>query len=248
MSERSLEDLLLLAAQEPEYRDAFYQKLLQSNLYVIGGEGAKEGEMVEDEITLQEWVSDEGERAIPFFSSYKRLEEAVGDGVVYLEIKGATLLASTVGNNLMMNPGFATSKIFYPDEIEMILTTEFDVDDDEEGAEFSEDIALRAITNKRSVQMLKALKSYFANTPGVVRAYVAAMNERGNEDESHLVIGVDTDDDVEWDPLFRDMMAIVIEKSPQKEIVDLFKLDTSQKEGMSAYFIHEMKPFYLRKG
>lgn len=247
MSERSLEDLLLLAAQEPEYRDAFYHKLLQSELFVLGGEDAKEGENVEDEISLQEWVSDEGERAIPFFSSYKRLEEAVGDGAIYLQINGATLLASTVGNNLMMNPGFATSKIFYPDEIEMILTTEFDVDDDE-GAEFSEDIAIRAITNKRSVQMLKALKSYFTNTPGVVRAYVAAMDEHENEDESHLVIGVDTDDDLEWDPLFRDMMAIVLEKSPEKEIVDLFKLDTSEKEGMSAYFIHEMKPFYLRKG
>ncbi|RUM66486.1 MAG: hypothetical protein DSZ06_03145 [Sulfurospirillum sp.] len=246
MSQRSLEDLLLLAAQEPEYRDAFYQKLLQSDLYILGGEGASEGESVEDEISLQEWVSDEGERAIPFFTSYKLLEKAVGEGAVYLEIKGALLLASTVGNNLMMNPGFATSKMFYPDEIEMILTTEFDVDDDE-GAEFSEDIAIRPITNKRSVEMLKALKSYFTNTKGVVRAYVAAMNEHENDDESHLVIGVDTDDDVAWEPLFRDMMAIVLEKSPQKEIVDLFKLDTTQKEGMSAYFIHEMKPFYLRK-
>jgi len=246
MSERSLEDLLLLAAQEPEYRDAFYQKLLQSDLFVLGGEGANEGENVEEELSLQEWVSDEGERAIPFFTTYKHLEKAVGDGAVYLEINGAVLLASTVGNNMIMNPGFEASKMFYPDEIEMILTTEFDVDDDE-GAEFSEDIAIRPITNKRSVEMLKTLKSYFATTPGIVRAYVAAMNEKENDDESHLVIGVDTDDDVEWDPLFRDMMAIILEKSPEKEIVDLFKLDTAQKEGMSAYFIHEMKPFYVRK-
>jgi len=247
MSSLSLDELLLKAAEFPEYRDAFYIKLLNSNVYVIGGEGSKEGEVDEDgELSLMEWVSEEGVSAIPFFSSYKLLENAVGDGAIYLEINAAVLFASTQGLNLVMNPGSEASKMFYPDEVEMILTTEFE-EDDEEGAEFSEDVKLRPITNKRSVDMLKTLKSYFSHTKGVVRAYVAAMDEVGNENESHLVVGIDIDDDVAWEPINKDVLAIILEKAPDEETVDLFKLDLEEKEGMSAYFVHEMKPFYVRK-
>ncbi len=247
MKELTLEELLLKASEEPEYRDAFYIKLLESNLYVMGGDGAVAGEEVEGEIALMEWISEEGEAAIPFFTSYELLEKTAGDQQVYLEINGAVLFSSAKENNFVMNPGFESSKMFYPDEIEMMLTTEFEPYDDE-GPEFSEDIAIRPITNKRSVEMLKTLKSYFTHTKGVFRAYVAAMDEKGNEDESHLVIGVEIDENVAWDPIFKDTTAIILEKAPEKEIVDLFQIDPTQKEGMSAYFIHEMKPFYLRKG
>ncbi len=246
MSDLKLEELLLIAAQEPEYRDKFYQQLLESDLFVLGGEDAKEGERPEDELSLLEWVSDEGESAIPFFTSYELLEKEVGDGAIYLAINGAVLLASVGDSNLVMNPGHASAKMFYPDEVAMILTTEFE-DDDGEGAEFSEDVAIRPITNKRSVEMLKALKIYFNNTPAIFRAYVAAMNERGNEHEKHLVIGIDIDNEESWDSIQKDVMAIILEKAPDDETVDLFKLDTTQKEGMSAYFIHEMKPLYVRK-
>jgi hypothetical protein len=246
MSDLTLEELLFKAAQEPEYRDAFYEKLLESDLYVLGGDGVSDGDVADDELSLVEWTSEEGEKAIPFFSSYKLLEKSVGADQLYLELKGAVLLATIRDMNLVMNPGHEASKMFYPEEIEMILTTEFGYDDDG-GAEFSEDVAIRPITNKRSVVMLKALKEYFNQNGSVVRAYVAAMDEHDNENEAHLVIGIDVDEDVDSQEIVKDAMNIILEKAPEDETVDIFKIDLTQKEGMSAYFIHEMKPFYIRK-
>jgi hypothetical protein len=247
MSERSLEELFLLAAEEVEYREAFYEKLLNSDIFVLGGEDASEGEVADGELSLLEWESEEGVRAIPFFTKYSYLEEAVGENHLYLQINAAILFASIAGSNAVMNPGFEESKMFSPEELEMILTTEFDSSDDEdEGrAEFSEDVAIRPITKGRSVGMLKAIKEYFRNVPEVKRAYVAAMNHKTNEDESHLVIGVEVDGDEQ--EIFKDVMNIVLHQGPDDETVDLFKLDLNQKEGMSAYFIHEMKPFYIKK-
>jgi hypothetical protein len=246
MSDLKLEELLLKAAQEPEYRDAFYEKLLESDLFLLGGDGAVDGESADDELSLLEWTSEEGVKAIPFFSSYELLEKSVGSEQVYIELRGAVLLATVGDMNLVMNPGHEASKMFYPDEIEMILTTEFGYEDDGV-AEFSEDVAIRPITNKRSVVMLKALKEYFDQNGSIVRAYVAAMDERENENEAHLVIGLDIDEDVNSQEIIKDAMNIILEKAPEDETVDIFKLDLDQKEGMSAYFVHEMKPFYLRK-
>ncbi len=248
MSERSVEELLELATDQEEYRIAFYQKLLESDVYVLGGKGAKEGEVADGELSLMEWEDENGFRGIPFFTRLSMLQEAVGEKYLYLEINCAVLFASIKGLNAVMNPGFSDSKYFTADEIEMMLTTEFDelnADDEDDRPEFSEDIAIRPITKNRSVAMLKTIKAYLMKHPEVKRAYVAAMNEVGNEDESHLVIGIEMDG--EHQKLFEDIMKIVLKKGPDDEIVDLFRIDPAQKEGMSAYFIHEMKPFYKKR-
>ncbi len=247
MSERSLEELLHLAAEQEEYRIAFYQKLLETNVFVLGGEGAQEGEVADGELSLVEWEDDNGFRGVPFFTSYGMLQEAVGEDYLYLELNCAVLFASLDGANAVMNPGFSDSKYFPADEIELVLTTEFDElteDDEDDMPEFSEDVAIRPITKNRSVAMLKTIKAYLLKHPEVKRAYVAAMNEVANEDESHLVIGIEMDG--EHQKLFQDIMNIVLKKGPDDEIVDLFRIDPTQKEGMSAYFIHEMKPFYIK--
>jgi len=73
------------------------------------------------------------------------------------------------------------------------------------------------------------------------------MDEHDNEDEAHLVVGIDVDEDIDSQEIVKDAMNIILEKAPEDETVDIFKIDLEQKEGMSAYFVHEMKPFYIRK-
>ncbi len=246
-SEKSIEALLVKASQEPEYREAFYEKLLASEVFVLGGDDAQEGESIEESetISLLEWESAEGVRAIPFFTSYDLLAQAVGEEHLYLPLQASVLFATVPDMNVVMNPGFDASKMFTPEEIAMMLSLGMDEGDDgEEGAEFSEDISLKPITTNRSVKMLKALKELFAKTPAVKLAYVAEMNERDENNTMQLAIGVEIDG--EEGDIFSKASDIVLELA-ENESVDLFKLDRKQKEGMSAYFIHEMKPFYIRK-
>ncbi len=245
--EKSIEELLILASQEPEFREAFYEKLLDSEVFVLGGDDASEGvDIAEDDtLSLLEWESEEGIRAVPFFTKYEMLEKAVGADHLYLPLRGDILLATIPDMNLVMNPGFDASKMFTPEEIAMILNTDFNItEEEEEGAEFSEDISLKPITSNRSVKMLKALKALFEEKGNVKLAYVAEMAERDENNTLQLAIGVEVDG--EEGELFSEISDIILELA-ENETVDLFKLDRKEKEGMSAYFIHEMKPFYIRK-
>ena len=246
--EKSIEALLVKASQEPEYREAFYEKLLATEVLVLGGDDAREGEDINDSetISLLEWESEEGIRAIPFFTSYEMLEKAVGENHLYLPIQAAVLFATVPDMNLVMNPGFDASKMFSSEEIQMILTTEFgaEEDDEDEGAEFSEDISLKPITTNRSVKMLKALKALFKEKENVKLAYVAEMAQRDANNTLQLAIGIEVEGDE--GELFSQVSDIILELA-ENETVDLFKINREEKEGMSAYFIHEMQPFYVRK-
>jgi len=245
--EKSIEDLLVLASQEPAFREAFYEKLLESEVFVLGGEDATEGEDISESesISLMEWESEDGVRAVPFFTSYALLEKAVGPEHLYLPLRADILFATVADLNLVMNPGFDASKMFMSDEIRMILMTDFGVEDEgDEGVEFSEDLSLRALTSSRSVSMLKALKVLFKKEKNVKLAYVAEMSRRNENNTLELVIGVEVEG--EEGELFSKVSDIILEKA-ENESVDLFKIDRKEKEGMSAYFIHEMKPFYIRK-
>ncbi len=244
--EKSIEKLLVQASEEPEYREIFYEKLLASEVFVLGGDDASEGENIEESesISLLEWESEEGIRAIPFFTSYELLEKAVGENHLYLPLQAAVLFATVPDMNLVMNPGFDASKMFAPEEIQMMLTTGFS--EEEDGAEFSEDISLKPITSKRSVKMLKSLKKLFVDNPSVKLSYVAEMAERDENDTLQLAIGIEIEIEGEEGDIFSKASDIVLELA-ENESVDLFAIDREQKEGMSAYFIHEMKPFYVRK-
>ena len=215
---------------------------------MLGGDDAREGEDINDSetISLLEWESEEGIRAIPFFTSYEMLEKAVGENHLYLPIQAAVLFATVPDMNLVMNPGFDASKMFSSEEIQMILTTEFgaEEDDEDEGAEFSEDISLKPITTNRSVSMLKALKALFKERENVKLAYVAEMAQRDANNTLQLAIGIEVEGDE--GELFSQVSDIILELA-ENETVDLFKINREEKEGMSAYFIHEMKPFYVRK-
>ncbi len=244
--EKTVEELLIQASQEPEYREAFYEKLLASEVLVLGGDDVKEGDSIEESetISLLEWESAEGIRAIPFFTSYDMLAKSVGESHLYLPLQAAVLFATVPDMNLVMNPGFDASKMFTPQEIEMMLTMDFSKSTEEEGAEFSEDISLKPISSNRSVKMLKALKALFQDYPEVKLAYVAEMAEKDENNTLQLAIGVDVEGDEK--DLFSKISDIILEMA-ENEMIDLFKLDRKEKEGMSAYFIHEMKPFYIKK-
>ena len=247
MDEKNIEQLLVLAADEPEYREAFYEKLLSLEVYVLGGDDASEGESIEDSetISLLEWESAEGERAIPFFTSYDLLEKSVGENHLYLPLQASVLFATVPDMNLVMNPGYDASKLFTPDEIQMILTTEFGEEDEgDDGAEFSEDVSLKPISSNRSVKMLKALKKLFLEEQNVKLAYVAEIAERDENNTLQLAIGLEIDG--EEGDIFSKASDIVLDLA-ENETVDLFKINREEKEGMSAYFIHEMKPFYIKK-
>jgi hypothetical protein len=243
---KSLEELLLLASDEVEYRDAFYEKLLESEVFVLGGEDAQEGEDIQEQetISLMEWESEDGLHAVPFFSSYDLLEEAVGADQLYIKIQTAVLFATVPEMNLVINPGFDASKLFTPEEVAMLLSYRFDEEEDGESAEYSEELSLHPLSSNRSVKMLKALKKFFVKHRQVKLAYVAEMGKKDENDTLQLAMGIEIEGDA--GDIFSQISDIVLELA-ENESVDLFEIDRKAKEGMSAYFLHEMKPFYIRK-
>jgi hypothetical protein len=115
-----LEIALLKAVTDPAAHPLFLRELLQSKVVVVPA-GARPGAVgglvpANTRISLGT-IAFEGRTCVPFFTSEARLPA----GTEYLLLDAKAFFELTRGAHLVMNPGFAYGREFFPGEISRLL-------------------------------------------------------------------------------------------------------------------------------
>ncbi|ORJ26550.1 enhanced serine sensitivity protein SseB [Rouxiella badensis] len=253
--ENELERLLRLSVTQAAYRPAFYQKLLESTVWVLGDAGQEASEIQQDisagsELNLLHWEKQDGSSIIPVFSSVEVLERAVAgeseDEQSFVALPARILFEMTQGEELFLNPKSEYGKELYPSEITMLLNT---------GglaapAELTLDAESQLLIGKPEQYpsaMVDALTTLFSQKKPVRRAFLALIHDKAADPQPNLLVGVEADGtEAEVDALIREAGNVAAETSPDDSPVD-FCIVNEKERGLSHYLVSHTQPFYQRK-
>jgi hypothetical protein len=115
-------EALKKAAAEPEARQAFYELLMKTTIFVPGlhregQDGAK------PTVSFKQWSQPEGLMAIPFFAEPEELKKVLGEEEPFLPLPALELFRLTRGTTVVLTSADGLSKAFKPDEVDMLLSS-----------------------------------------------------------------------------------------------------------------------------
>ncbi|HEB59770.1 MAG TPA: enhanced serine sensitivity protein SseB [Gammaproteobacteria bacterium] len=247
--ENRLESLLRLAIGEPAHRPEFYRVLLDTEVFILGHTGNEDGAeagmqslAAGDRIAIQNWQRQDGSPIIPFFSSLAMLQAAIEDEQPYLVLPVKALFEMTRGATLVLNPISEFPKEFVSDEIAQLLENGPGTQPETRVVE-EETHVLLGQPGEYPAKMVDSLIQFFAKHAEVNAAWLALMHDTSVDDKPHLVVGIETDGEIE--PVIREAGAVVMDTAPEGEPVDMYHVREGDS-GLSEYFLKEVKPFYER--
>lgn len=241
-----LERSLMEAAADAGKRPAFYHRLLDSDLIVLGetnhpGQG---GFVAGDDTKLRlvTWRHD-GKPVIAVFSSLPRLHEAIKREANYVQL-GARTLFTMLGDSapIVLNPSSAYGKEFTQEEIASLLDGSIFNLPQQIVTEQEQQVLMSQPANYPD-KLVAGLKSLFTQHPEVESAYLAQIYNPALPDQgSHPIIGLK----VEGDPaqLISDAGIVVHDTTEPHQIVDFIQMG----EGSPSSYLERTEPFYVRGG
>ncbi|ASN84629.1 MULTISPECIES: enhanced serine sensitivity protein SseB [Pectobacterium] len=242
-----LEEVLILAATEPAHRPEFFSELMEATVFVLGttDDGDESGEVVlhaGSNVNIQHWEKDDGSSAIPFFSSLEALQSVITEEAPFLALPTRSLFEMTQGVTLFLNPKLPYGKEFLPQEIEHILSGEGNGFVQQRVVEEEMQVILSQPA-EMPAQMIDSLTQLFTKHRHVKRAFLAQIQEPG-EEQPHLLIGIDAEQDEET--IIREAGSVASDTLPDERPVDLCLVKEGEP-GISHYMIKHTTPFYERK-
>ncbi|SCC60510.1 enhanced serine sensitivity protein SseB [Kosakonia oryziphila] len=241
-SKNELETLLEKAATEPAYRPAFFRTLLESTVWVPGT--AAEGEaIIEDSaLDLQHWEKDDGNSAIPFFTSLEALQQAVSEEQAFVVMPARTLFEMTLGETLFLNAKLPTGKEFTPRELSHLVGTESSPLSQQEVLEGGTALLLSEVAEPPA-QMVDSLTTLFKSIGTVKRAFLCSIKEKADE-QPNLLIGIEAEGDIE--EIIHAAGSVATDTLPGDEPIDICQVVESEK-GISHFMLAHITPFYERR-
>ena len=231
--ENELEAALVAAATNPDARPRFYEVLLRSDLVVIDEDPPRK-------------VAIDGAPHSAVFSSAARIAAGVigGDTVRHRAVNARTLFGAIGSQPVILNPGSAFGKKFTPEEMAQMV----------DGSIFAPRETL-VVPDDREVMLgqpanypthvTDPIAAFFKTKSEVRAAYLAHMFDPESGDEAHTLIGVDIEDDANFEKLMGEAAIVVGAVAQKGEVVDFCRIIPG--EGVSEYMTKETKPFYRRK-
>jgi hypothetical protein len=245
--ETPLEVALRLAVDEPAHRPEFYRLLLESPVYILGdSDGLTDGVVgtlkIGDNISIQSWVKKDGSPIIPFFTSLAALQRAIEEEATYLTLPARSLFEMTKGSSLVLNPKSNYGKEFFPHEIEALLSEGVDRLPERRVVQQKTEVFLGQPADYPS-KMVDSLTTLLSKHSNVKAAYLALMHDPSQDEKPHLIIGIEADDEI--DKIIREAGVVVGDAAPNGEPVDLMQVERGG-DGLSKYFVRDVRPFYER--
>ena len=235
-----LEIALKDAATDPAARPRFFGELMDSKILIVPAEepsGIANGVARENAKIKLANIAIEGRQCVPFFTSENRLPA----GTKYLMLDARAFFEMTRGSHLVMNPGAAYGKEFYPDEITRLLTGAV-FEPRERYVAKKEEKVLIGQPADFPTELVQALSRLYATNPAVRRAWVAFYHNPARDAEGGLLIALDVPSDDHMERISGES-GIVIESTARKQKhVDLMRYEDA---GVAGYFT-DQKPFYQR--
>ena len=242
--ENELEIALMNAVTDASKRRDFFMKLLWSPLIIISADQTNEAD--------GSWIAEAGtvlkllplpDGRIPIFSASNRIYDK---GIIekkpikILTINARDLFATAKGTTFVLNPYSAYGKELIPEVIEALLSGSIFESKKETLITKKETPVRLAQPANYPVKLAEALSRLFEKRPIVNAAYLALIKWPDKE-KPHVLIGLDSTDDIS---------AIMDEAGPMAErilglgeIIDITRVQ--EKDGVSNY-LKTTKPFYTR--
>lgn len=122
MSENNkLEQAFKQAISDNSAREAFYEVLMSSSVYVVGREEAQPNGQPAH-VQLKQWEQPDGTMALPFFPTAQSLGQLLGEGEMHICLPVVELFKS-VSDAILVLTTSDGSKAFKPDEIAALLSS-----------------------------------------------------------------------------------------------------------------------------
>lgn len=239
----TLEEYLILEANDVLKRPELYKELMNSYIYLLGkfndkhnGSGyyiAKEGEKIE--IRLLEV---QGKMMIPIFSSLQRLSEFIKEEEKYLFIGFKELVDNVTDMDVIMNPSSQYSKMFTVDEIKNILSANYY---SHKSVNFKEETKIMlGHPSKYPQKLVDSLVTYFKGNKKVISSYLAYIYIPSSNEPPHNIIGIEINE--HYEKVSREVGLISQSILDEGEFIDVIKIGDC---AISEYMLKEIKPFYI---
>ncbi|SDX61796.1 enhanced serine sensitivity protein SseB [Hymenobacter psychrophilus] len=237
-----LEQLLMQASYDPQFRSPFYQALLGEELAVVlaAKEGQEPGEVTPTEgMEIQLQALHDGKIAI--FSSVERIFDngAVPEGsVTYMRLRGHDFFSMVQDADCAINPFSAVGKLMPADEIKALMAGQlFDA-----GPPQDVQVTLHQ-PEPEPTALLDGLRAYSAAQPSIRAVYLAEMRMQNVPEQSRLLVAFDTE---ETDPAFLQELGPIIQGNiAEAQFVDLMLIDPTSEEPLVQYLL-TTEPVYAR--
>lgn len=242
----ALEAALERAASEPAQRPEFYRLLLESEVFVLGhtdapGEG-RSTLAAGEKLSTQNWQKNDGTPVIPFFASLEALRRAIQEEQSFVALPARSLFEITQGATLVLNPASDHAKEFFPNEIEALLATGLN------------QVAKTRVVQKDTqvllgqpavhpAELVSALTALLAQHPAVKAAYLCLMHDPSVQEQPGLVVGFEGEEGLER--AMQEAGSVAVDTAPKGQTVDFIRVVRGE-QGLSAYFLKSVKPFYER--
>lgn len=241
----NLEQVLLLAAQDPQYRLAFYHELMQAQLLVLTNtpEGAEAGEVTVAEGTeVQLHMLHDGR--IPIFSSEDRIYEGgpqQGE-VSFLRVPAPGFFQMTQGAECVLNPFSPFGKLLVAPEIEDMMTGRiFNQPTEGEGQPEGPQAQLVPLPEPPA-GLAGALREFCAQQPHIMMAFLAQVQIEGEEAPSRMLLAFHVEGE---DMNFLNDMGPAIQEHLEQQAIDVARLSPDPNEPLTAFF-NQQEPVYVR--
>ncbi|WP_019948862.1 enhanced serine sensitivity protein SseB [Hymenobacter aerophilus] len=237
-----LEQLLLQASYEPQFRAPFYQALLGEEIAVVlaAREDQEPGEVTPTEgMEIQLQALHDGKIAI--FTSVERIFDngAVPEGsVTYMRLRGHDFFSMVQDADCALNPFSAIGKLLPADEIKALMAGQLF-----EGAPQQDVQVTLHQPEPEPTALLAALREYSATQPAIRNVYLAEMRLQNAPEQSRLLVAFDTEG---TDPAFMQDLGPVIQGNiNEAQFVDLMLIDPTSEEPLVQY-LRTTEPVYAR--
>lgn len=242
-----LEEVLVRAASQPSARPEFYQKLLDSQLWLLTPEvPLASGETVIKTGTQIQFVNWQGANGVflAIFSSEQQLKKAISQTrTIYgvLALKGSDLFPILAQHpmDVVLNPGALYGKNFVPDEIRRL---------GDGSIVKSESRVVQKPTKILLGQpavyphaFVKALQELFSQESAVEAAYLAQMHDPSSGDPPHLIIGIQCN--MDYQRIFKSAGITSQGLLGDGKFADFIQVGDG-KGSLDSYFQKQTKPFY----
>jgi len=243
-----LEEALHKAAADNTQAPDFYEKLMESKIFVLG-EPEKQADgafTLEDEqaVLIQHWEREaDNSPVVPFFTSLQMLQQAIPKDEPYLELKTTDLFQLTMGAPLVLNPNSEFGMEFDPDDVAILLDTEL-MQNSEHTLEEQTEVLLGHADNVSNA-FKSVLIAYFESQPEVEAAYLGTIQIPEDDDQEHLMVGIQGEGSLESviDTAIQ-KISLVGDDDMAYETVDFYRIDQDDPD-ISEFMVENIMPFYV---